>query len=202
MNTLSFAEFESWADRQPKLIRENAIFDEAEAFENEAVRFYKGDLMVDELTVSPVTVIDGNVSTQKIVCGYETGLLVVTGNLTCEHIGRMWINTVIGGNLNAKSICANTMNDCALIVGGNLACDFFAEYGCYVEVHGKIMCPKALSLMNEVTARGGIEGELISDLRGKDVAKVLDSAVLTNDGYFDEEKFADCVRNGKSPFKN
>lgn len=202
MKKISFAEFDAWTTRQARLIQENAFFDAAHAFEDEGVMFHQGDLVVDELMVAPVTVIDGNVSARKIGYPYDVGLLVVTGNLTCEHIGRMSFDVIVGGHLHAQSVCVNTSNDYLLRVGGDITCDFFSEYGCAVEVQGKIICPRVLSLMNEVVAHGGIEGELIDNFRGKDVAQVLISEVLAGDGYFDEEKFEACVRSGKSPYKD
>lgn len=202
MNRISFAEFDAWTTRQARLIQENAFFDAAHAFEDEGVMFHQGDLVVDELMVAPVTVIDGNVSARKIGYPYDVGLLVVTGNLTCEHIGRMSFDVIVGGDLHAQSVCVNTSNDYLLRVGGDITCDFFSEYGCAVEVQGRIICPRVLSLMNEVVAHGGIEGELIDNFRGKDVAQVLISEVLADDGYFDEEKFEACVRSGKSPYKD
>lgn len=202
MNRISFADFDAWTTRQARLIQENAFFDAAHAFEDEGVMFHQGDLVVDELMVAPVTVIDGNVSARKIGYPYDVGLLVVTGNLTCEHIGRMSFDVIVGGDLHAQSVCVNTSNDYLLRVGGDITCDFFSEYGCAVEVQGRIICPRVLSLMNEVVAHGGIEGELIDNFRGKDVAQVLISEVLADDGYFDEEKFEACVRSGKSPYKD
>lgn len=202
MNRISFADFDAWTTRQARLILENAFFDAAHAFEDEGVMFHQGDLVVDELMVAPVTVIDGNVSARKIGYPYDVGLLVVTGNLTCEHIGRMSFDVIVGGDLHAQSVCVNTSNDYLLRVGGDITCDFFSEYGCAVEVQGRIICPRVLSLMNEVVAHGGMEGELIDNFRGKDVAQVLISEVLTDDGYFDEEKFEACVRSGKSPYKD
>ena len=89
----------------------------------------------------------------------------------------------------------------ALIVGGDIVCDYFAEIGCYVEVQGKIVCPKVLNQMNEVLAHGGIEGELIRDVRGTAIGRVLVDAVLADDGYFDEEKFAAYVKIGQSPYR-
>jgi hypothetical protein len=201
MNRISFADFDAWTTRQERLIRDNAFFDAAHAFEDEGVMFHHGDLVVDELMVAPVTVIDGNVSARKIGYPFDVGLLVVTGNLTCEHIGRMGFDVIVGGHLQAQSVCVNTSNDYLLRVGGDITCDFFSEYGCAVEVQGRIICPRVLSLMNEVVAHGGIEGELIDNFRGKDVAQVLVSEVLTDDGYFDEEKFEAHVRSGKSPYK-
>ncbi len=202
MNRISFAEFDAWTTRQARLIRDNAFFDAAHAFEDEGVMFHQGDLVVDELMVAPVTVIDGNVSARKIGYPYDVGLLVVTGNLTCEHIGRMSFDVIVGGDLHAQSVCVNTSNDYLLRVGGDITCDFFSEYGCAVEVQGRIICPRVLSLMNEVVAHGGIEGELIDNFRGKDVAQILVSEVLTDDGYFDEEKFEAYVRSRKSPYKD
>ena len=202
MNRISFAEFDAWTTRQARLIRDNAFFDAAHAFEDEGVMFHQGDLVVDELMVAPVTVIDGNVSARKIGYPYDVGLLVVSGNLTCEHIGRMSFDVIVGGDLHAQSVCVNTSNDYLLRVGGDITCDFFSEYGCAVEVQGRIICPRVLSLMNEVVAHGGIEGELIDNFRGKDVAQILVSEVLTDDGYFDEEKFEAYVRSRKSPYKD
>ena len=93
------------------------------------------------------------------------------------------------------------MNDHALIVGGDIRSDYLAEFGCYVKAQGQIMCPKVLSLMNDIVADGGVQGELIKGLRGEAVAQVLIPDALTADGFFDEDKFSSLVRAGRSPFK-
>ena len=107
----------------------------------------------------------------------------------------------MGGDLIAKTLCLNTLNDHALVVGGDLRCDYLAEFGCQVKVQGKITCPQVLSLMNEVVAGGGVQGKLIDGLRGEAVAQVLIPEALTADGFFDEDKFSSLVRAGRSPFK-
>ena len=107
MNTISFAELDEWLSRQPELIQEHAFFDEADAFEDIGVQFHTGDWTGEVLTAAPVTVIDGNVSVGKISWDYDLGLLLVTGDLHCEHIGRLGIDLVVGGDLIAKSLCLN-----------------------------------------------------------------------------------------------
>ena len=200
MHTMTFTELDGWVAQQSPLIQAHAFFDAAEHFDDEGVQFHRGDLVVDSLVVSPVTVIDGNAVTSEIAYDYDVGLLVVTGNLTCDHIGRLAFDVVVGGSLYAKTICANTLNSYGLYVGGDIRCDVFAEFGCYTEVQGKIHCARVLSLMNEVVAKGGIDGALFQ-LRGTDVAQLLIPDVLTADGYCDEEKFSAYVREARSPFK-
>ena len=201
MNTISFAALDEWLSRQPELIQDHAFFDEADAFEDIGVQFHTGDWTGEVLTAAPVTVIDGNVSVGKISWDYDLGLLLITGDLHCEHIGRLGIDLVVGGKLIAKTLCLNTMNDHALIVGGDIRSDYLAEFGCYVKAQGQIICPKVLSLMNDIVADGGVQGELIDDLRGEAVAQVLIPEALTADGFFDEDKFSALVRAGRSPFK-
>ena len=201
MNTISFAELDEWLSRQPELIQDHAFFDEADAFEDVRVQFHAGDWTGEVLTAAPVTVIDGNVTAGKISWDYDLGLVLITGDLHCEHIGRLGIDLVVGGDLIAKTLCLNTLNDHALIVGGDLRCDYLAEFGCQVKVQGKITCPQVLSLMNEVVAGGGVQGKLIDGLRGEAVAQVLIPEALTADGFFDEDKFSSLVRAGRSPFK-
>ena len=152
MNSISFAAFDEWLSRQPELIQEHAFFDEADAFEDIGVQFHTGDWTGEVLTAAPVTVIDGNVSVGKISWDYDLGLLLITGNLHCEHIGRLGIDLVVGGKLIAKTLCLNTLNDHALIVGGDIRSDYLAEFGCYVKAQGQIICPKVLSLMNDIVA--------------------------------------------------
>ena len=103
MNSISFAAFDEWLSRQPELIQEHAFFDEADAFEDIGVQFHTGDWTGEVLTAAPVTVIDGNVSVGKISWDYDLGLLLITGNLHCEHIGRLGIDLVVGGDLIAKT---------------------------------------------------------------------------------------------------
>ncbi len=201
MNTISFAALDEWLSRQPELIQEHAFFEEADAFEDIGVQFHTGDWTGEVLTAAPVTVIDGNVTVGKISWDYDLGLLLITGDLHCEHIGRLGIDLVVGGKLIAKTLCLNTLNDHALIVGGDIRSDYLAEFGCYVKAQGQIICPKVLALMNDIVADGGVQGELIKGLRGEAVAQVLIPEALTADGFFDEDKFSALVRAGRSPFK-
>ena len=201
MQTITFSEFDTWLEGQHALVREHAWFEHAEHFDGAQVHFYRGDLNVDTLTAAPVLVVEGNVTAQSISHEYDVGLIVVTGDLTCAHIGALSIDLIVGGNLKAQSICANTGNDHILIVGGDIVSDYFSEYGCYVEAQGKIICPQVLNQMNEVIAHGGIEGRLIRDVRGQAIGEVLVGAVLTDDGYFDQNKFATAVQSGQSPYK-
>ncbi len=201
MQRIAYAAFDEWASRQAAPLCERAFFNDAAAFEEEQVHFHQGDLEIDTLMVAPVTVIDGNLTVRKIDYAYDTGLLVVSGNVICQHLGRMTIDVVIGGDLRATTLCLNTLNDYSLFVGGDLHADFLSEHGAQVEVRGKIVCPTVLSLMNEIVAHGGVQGRFIHAVRGRNVGQVLIEAVLTPDGYLDEEKLAACVLSGASPVK-
>ncbi|UOD27599.1 hypothetical protein INH39_19010 [Massilia violaceinigra] len=202
MQLISYDAFEDWASRQSPLLCERAFFNDAAAFDEERVHFHQGDLETDTLMVAPVTVIDGNLTVRKIDYAYDTGLLVVSGNVVCQHLGRMHIDVVIGGDLRAKTLCLNTLNDYSLFVGGDLHAGFLSEHGAHVDVRGKIVCPTVLSLMNEIVAHGGVQGRFIHAVRGRNVGQVLIDAVLTPEGYLDEEKLEACVLGGASPLKS
>lgn len=201
MHRISCEAFDDWASRLAAPLRERAVFNDADPGDVEQVRFHQGDLERDTILVGPLTVIDGNLSVRKIAYACDTGLLLVTGKLSCPQLGRMRIDVVVGGDLHANTLCLNTLNDYSLFVGGDLHCDFFSEYGCHVEVAGKIVCPAVLSLMNKVVAHGGVQGKFIDGYRGREVGQVLSGAVLTPDGYLDEDKLAACVRSGASPLR-
>ncbi len=70
-----------------------------------------------------------------------------------------------------------------------------------MEAQGQIICPRVLNQMNEVVAHGGIEGILIRDVRGHAIGDVLVEAVLTDEGYFDQDEFAAWARRGQSPYR-
>lgn len=199
MDKISFEAFDAWVATQSEFIQREAFFDEAEHFLDEGVQFHDGNLVVGKLEVSPVTVIDGDLTVEELEIPFDVGLLVVRGNLNCTHLHRTK-GVVVGGNLNAQSVCLNTLNDYALMVGGDVNCNFFSEFGCYVEIQGKLRCPKAISLLNEVVAHGGVDGEIVSDIQDQEMGEVLVREVLTDDGYFDEDKFKSLVRRGVSPF--
>ncbi|NHZ91260.1 hypothetical protein F2P45_19895 [Massilia sp. CCM 8733] len=200
MHTISYDAFEDWVRRQPPPVCERAFFNDADPDDEEQVRFHQGDLEIDTLMVAPVTVIDGNLTVRDIDYAYDTGLLVVSGNVICQHLGRMNIDVVVGGDLHVKTLCLNTLNDYCLFVGGDLHCDFLSEYGAYVNVRGKIVCPTVLSLMNEIVAHGGVQGRFIDARGGVPLGQVLIDAVLMPDGTLDEEKLQALVRGGASPF--
>lgn len=201
MKRISFDEFDTWVANQPAMIRTVAFFDDADEFGDEGVAYHKGDLVTDTLPVAPVTVIEGDLTVQKIAGHYNNGVLVVTGKLTCPSIARMNITIIVGGDLIARSLCLDTMNDYGMFVGGDIRCDYFAEFGCSVEVQGKIICPKVLNLMNTVIAHGGVEGEFLYKFRGRDINRILIDAVLTDDGYFSEARFLEHTLRGESPYR-
>lgn len=201
MMSMTFDEFDAWAGTQAPLIQEQAFFNEAEHFEDIGARYHKGDLAVDSIMVAPVTVIEGNLTARAIDYDFDVGILVVTGDLDIAHIDPpLSISIVVGGNLTAKSVCIDTLNDYYLFVGGDIVCDHFAELGCSVEVSGKIVCPVVWNQSNTVTAHGGIEGRLISGPRGRDVARVVVADVLDADGYLDRDKLSAWFKAGQSPY--
>lgn len=202
MKTITFDEFDQWVARQSPFIQTEAFFDDADEFGKYGVAYHQGDLVQESVMVAPVTVIEGNLDVRKIDYQFNTGVLVVTGNLVCPSIARMDITIITGGDLTARTLCLDTLNDFGLFVGGDIRSDYFAEFGCSVEVQGKIVCPKVLNLMNTVIAHGGVQGEFLYKCRGRDVNKVLIDAVLTNDGYFSEEKFLDYTLRGVSPYRS
>ena len=202
MVPMSYDDFDAWAETQAPLIQEYAFFNEAEEFDDVPAQFHKGDLVVDEIMVAPVTVIEGNLTARSLSYDYEVGILVVTGDLNIDHIDApRSISIVVGGNLNAQSVCVNTLNDYELVVGGDIVCDYFAEFGCYVEVHGKIVCPIVWNACNVVKAHGGIEGRLILGPRGGPAGRIVVDEVLDDEGkYVDEAKLAAWFQAGRSPY--
>ncbi|WP_137936837.1 hypothetical protein [Chitinivorax sp. B] len=153
MNHITFDDFDTWCKTQPEFIRTHAFFNEAEYFEEEGARFFKGDYHTDLLSVSPCVVVEGNLTTDTFTWDYDCGLLVVTGNLHCKHF-QLPVWAVIGGNLHAETVQINSCCDFALHVGGDLIAQSVIEDGHCIEVVGDIRAAVIESRVNHISTRG------------------------------------------------
>jgi hypothetical protein len=156
MRKITFDEFYAWTQSQSGIVAEEAFLDESDEFEDEGVQFHKGDLTVDNLMIGACLVVEGNLTvTGNIRHEYDVGLLVVTGNLTCQEF-TFSLTAVIAGNLIADVVDVNSLNDYSLHVGGDLIAQSVTERGHYTVVRGEIKAPLVRSMMNEIRSRSKV----------------------------------------------
>ncbi len=154
MKRISFDAFDQWVENLDSDVADDMFFDESEHFEEEGVQFHAGDLHIESLETAPCVVIDGNLTVDgQISNAFDCGLLVVNGNLHCRDFTYS-CNTVITGHLFAETIDVNSLNDYALVVGGNIVAKSVVERGHNIRVVGVIDSPVVKSMMNEITANG------------------------------------------------
>jgi hypothetical protein len=154
MKKISFEAFDQWVENIDGVIAEEAFFNESEHFEDEGVQFHEGDLHVATLETAPCVVVNGNLTVDgTIQSSFDCGLLVVNGDLRCDHFTYSF-NAVISGSLFAETIDVNSLNDFGLVVGGNIVANSVIERGHFIRVIGRIESPVVKSMMNQVTANG------------------------------------------------
>ncbi len=154
MHRISFDDYDDWADKQSEELEEFAFFDPAEHFEEEGVQFHQGSVQLATLDVSPCVVIDGDLIVDgPITYGFDCGLLVVNGNLTCD-VFNFPFSAYIAGDLNAKSVDIDSGCDYYLKVGGTINANSVIERGHCIEVAGAINAPVIKSMMNVISVNG------------------------------------------------
>ena len=207
MKVLTYPAYEAWLGSQSAWLQAQGHYDDDECDDPveeyvNGVVFYSGNQCLDVISPAPMTVVDGDLVVNQLSHEFNSGKLVVTGNLRVPTITRMDIDIVVGGDLHAHMLCLNTSNDYGLSVGGDLMCDYFAEYGCHVEVGGKIICPLVLNMMNSIRARGGLTGKLLDRRGGSDVDDLLVEPALYEQTRFSEDGFIAQVLKGLSPYRS
>ena len=141
MEKITFEEFDQWQESQSGVVNEEGFFDDGEFFEEEGVQFHKGDLRVANLEVAPCVVVDGNLIIDgEINSPFDQGLLVVTGDLRCQHFSFRF-QTVVAGNLYADTIRVDSGCDYALTIGGDIHANSVIEAGHCITVKGHIYSP-------------------------------------------------------------
>ena len=154
MGKITFEELDQWQESQSGVVNEEGFFDDGEFFEEEGVQFHKGDLRVANLEVAPCVVVDGNLIVEgEINYPFDRGLLVVTGDLKCQHFSFPF-PTVVAGNLYADTIRVDSGCDYWLTVGGDIHANSVIEDGHCIKVIGLIHAPVVKSYKNELTVNG------------------------------------------------
>ena len=154
MHKISFDEYDDWTETQSEALEQFAFFDAAEHFAEQGVQFHQGCLQLATLDVSPCVVIDGDLIVDgPISYAFDCGLLVVTGNLTCD-VFDFPFSAYIAGDLNAKSVDIDSCCDYYLTVGGNINANSVIERGHCIEVAGAINAPVIKSMMNVISVNG------------------------------------------------
>ena len=141
MEKITFEEFDQWQESQSGVVSEDGFFDDADVFEEEGVQFHHGDLRVANLEVAPCVVVDGNLIVDgEINYPFDRGLLVVTGDLKCQHFSFPF-PTVVAGSLYANTVEVDSGCDYWLTVGGDIHANSVVEAGHCIKVSGHIYSP-------------------------------------------------------------
>ncbi|MDR0672108.1 MAG: hypothetical protein LBF93_00295 [Zoogloeaceae bacterium] len=178
------------------------------------IRLHEGDLVADDLDVDcECLIVNGNLHVKGLLAtgrGGDENVLIVLGD---AHIGRYssWCTyTIIRGNLTARHIVTNSLNDLYFAVGGNLEAESFADFGEAVVIHGNF---KARVLINreqniEVVGDQQIEISVGSPYRNPKLRGLIKEELLTEekdeDGEIypgiDEKAYRNALEQNRSPF--
>jgi predicted acyltransferase (DUF342 family) len=93
----------------------------------------------------------------------EEGALIVLGDVEVGRYISHGNHTVICGNLSAGHVSTNSLNDMAFSVGGNVKAESFAEFGEYVEIHGRLEVGTLISMANTICVHGERKAEVVID---------------------------------------
>ncbi len=146
---MEFNEFNNWVKKQESnLLSEYAFFDENYIMDGDYVEFYEANSTIKELKISTCVLVDGNLTIENgIIPKFESGLLVVNGDLHCKKFNFPY-QTVISGNLYAETIDVDSSCDYYIAVGGDIICETIIERGHSIEVSGEIKANKVYSFNN------------------------------------------------------
>jgi hypothetical protein len=176
------------------------------------IRFCAGDLVADDLQITcDCLIVAGNLKVRGLmqtVMEAEEGALIVLGDVEVGRYISHGAHTVICGNLSAGHVSTNSLNDMAFSVGGNVKAESFAEFGEYVEIHGRLEVGTLINWMNEINVHGEQKAEVIID-RDTDLAATRLRAELIKEGcdvdgdaytYIEEDDYNECLKRNVSPF--
>ena len=189
------------------------------------IRLHSGDLVIDRLDVEcDLLIVDGNVMVRGALVSnhsHDAGAIVALGHVKTQSaivLGGL----IVRGNLDAEHVYANSLNDCALIVGGNAQMQSLAEFGSYVEIHGDLTCAVAISTHNKIKVhgktnignfqnrvqaepyrfRGLLKEELITTQSIADGATTYSETDNVAYDTIDEEAYRTLLGAGRSPLLN
>lgn len=202
MKKITFDELNEWAVDAGTFMEENACFHYADHFEDEGAQFHPESLAAERVEIAPCLVIDGDLHVRGFDMAFDVGLLVVKGDLHCDGLFDLSCDVVVQGGLFARHIYLCSGNDNMLIVGGDIRAESLVEYGHYTKAQGRIVAAMVVSLMNDISADGGIEGVFKNRPQHGELPAIFIDAVLDGEGYFNEGAYKNALATGVSPFRD
>jgi hypothetical protein len=150
------------ADLKDILDHLNANFEQLSA--KPEIGVIHGDVNCDvfELPSSfDIVLVLGNVTVKSFV--QDTGpsdysLLAISYDVIADAVISL-CSMVVGGNIQARCVYGNSLNDGQLVVAGNIsAAQLFLETGQLTQCTGRLQAPLIISTHNEIHAADGIQG--------------------------------------------
>ena len=212
----SFEEANEWlAGKAGKVQTEAEIALEVIPEEYIDIRLHEGNLEADNLDLTAdCLIINGNLTIKGLLQSAQEGeycSLIVLGDVFVDRYLSWNTQTVISGNLHARHIATNSLNNFSFDVGGDVNVVSFAEFGEYAHIRGNLTAGLLLNLCNQIKVDGSRTVQTTYAPRATDAeekkaahpAFILRSEALApNDGMggIDEEAYRKLLENNLSPF--
>jgi hypothetical protein len=130
-----------------------------------------------------IVLILGNVTVKSFI--RDTGpsdysLLAISGDVKADAVISL-CSMAVGGNIQARCVYANSLNDGQLVVAGNiLATQLFLETGQLTQCTGRLQAPLIISTHNEIHAADGIQGQYFKHSEDDFLHYFLDELIESN----------------------
>lgn len=161
------------------------------------VTVYETDVRIEgdfAVGPNPVIVLGSLEVTGWLSDGKDAKLLIVGGSAKADRV-MLWSKVLIADDLDVKTLVyANSRNDYSLYVGGNLRAGAIVEEGTYCEIGGSVESPLVLSVQNAIVH--GPTRKAVVPRRGRPATDVFRPEFL-DDGYPNQDRIADAMKNGK-----
>ncbi|MBP2615508.1 hypothetical protein [Chryseobacterium jejuense] len=151
------------------------------------------DLVTEDGEGYKVILFDKDINLSGNLFVEEYVVLIVIGNIKAKNI-IVYGSLYCTGNLSCDVLFGASGNDNETYFEGNTSSILIAENGHYTVAEGNIYSQYLISLHNEIEGKSGRNiGKTILD--GSNEAEVLNSEILDENGYFDEESFLNFISN-------
>ncbi|NIF05059.1 hypothetical protein F3J23_06350 [Chryseobacterium sp. Tr-659] len=120
-------------------------------------------------------------------------ILIITGSIFAENIivnGSLYCS----GMVSSKVLFGASGNDNETYIGGSIMTSLIAENGHYTVAEGNIYSRYLISFHNEIIGKTGKFIENITLEKPSEIG-LLNSSILDQDGYFDEDAFLNFIND-------
>ncbi len=149
------------------------------------------ELITEEGEGYKIILLEGDIHLSRALYVEDYIVLIVTGNIQAENIiinGSLYCS----GNVTGKVLFGASGNDNETYIGGSIMTSLIAENGHYTIAAGNIYSRYLISFHNEIIGKTGKFIENIS-LETPSEIDLLNTEVLDEDGYFDEDAFLNFI---------